>query len=84
MNSEMERFGKDLTSNEALRAAAKAAGTDPAAVVKLANSKGYNFTFADLESGTAEGELSDGQLEAVAGGAISVFAGSWGRFFRWD
>jgi predicted ribosomally synthesized peptide with nif11-like leader len=84
MNSEMIRFSKDLASNEALRAAAKAVGTDPKAVVKLANSKGYSFTFADLESGAAEGELSDSQLDGVAGGGLAVYAGHWGRFFLWN
>jgi len=80
MNPEIERFGKDLKSNESLRAAVKAAGADYPAIVKIANSKGYKFTADDVSAVVASGELSDAQLEGVAGGAWSVFVYKGGMF----
>ncbi len=76
MNAELQRFTADLVSNPELRATVKAAGTDHAAIVKAANDKGYKFSLADVDALTASGELSDAQLETVAGGA--------GRVFWWD
>jgi predicted ribosomally synthesized peptide with nif11-like leader len=68
--NEFERFTKDLSTNEALRTAVRAAGTDHAAIVKLANSEGYNFRLADVEVNSEDGELSVSDLEAVAGGML--------------
>ena len=84
MNAEIERFSKDLKSNDALRTSIKAAGTDHASIVKAANEKGYRFTVADVQKLISEGELTDDQLEAVAGGAGAVFAWKGGMFIKWD
>ena len=84
MNAEIERFTNDLKSNEALRTNVKAAGTDHAAIVKAANAKGYKFTVADVQKVISEGELSDAQLESVAGGAGNIFTWKGGAFIRWD
>ena len=71
--AEIERFAKDLKSNETLRAEIKALGTDQSAILKLANAKGYAFTMADVEALGAGGELSDEQLAGVAGGLTILY-----------
>ncbi len=84
MNAEIERFTNDLRSNEALRTNIKGVGTDHAAIVKAANAKGYKFSLADVEKMVSEGELSDAQLESVAGGKGTIFTWQGGTFIRWD
>ena len=72
---EIHRFAKDLTSSAALKAEVKALGTDQAAILALANTKGYQFTMADVEAlgESAGGELSDEQLDRVVGGAVILY-----------
>ena len=84
MNSEIERFTRDLKSNEVLRASIKAAGADQAAIVKAANANGYKFSVADVQQVISEGELSDAQLESVAGGRVNIFTWQGGTFVGWD
>jgi len=84
MNAEIERFTNDLKSNEALRTNIKAAGSDHAAIVKAANAKGYKFSLADVEKMVSEGELTDAQLESVAGGAGTIFTWQGGTFIKWN
>jgi predicted ribosomally synthesized peptide with nif11-like leader len=85
INNEIERFARDLAANEGLRNEVKAIGNDNAAVVKLANAKGYNFTLDDVEAlDIGEGELSDLQLDLVAGGAGGIFVDKkGGNVFIW-
>ncbi len=71
--AEVERFAKDVQTNEALRAEIRTLGTDQDAILRLANAKGYNFTMADVEAIGASGELTDEQLAGVAGGAIMLY-----------
>jgi predicted ribosomally synthesized peptide with nif11-like leader len=71
--AEIERFAKDLKSNETLRAEIKALGADQNAILDLANAKGYTFTMADVEALGAGGELSDEQLAGVAGGMTILY-----------
>ena len=69
MNNELLRFGQDIASNEALRNQFTALGADIDAVVTLARSKGYTFSTQDVRGfASQQGELSDAQLNAVAGG----------------
>ena len=82
MNAEIERFTTDLKSNEALRTSIKAAGTDHAAIVTAANAKGYKFSVADVQKVISEGELTDAQLESVAGGG-NIFVWKGGAFIQW-
>ena len=84
MNAEIERFTKDVKSDEALRASIKAAGADQAAIVRAANAKGYKFSLADVEQVISQGELSDAQLESVAGGKVNIFTWQGGTFVGWD
>jgi predicted ribosomally synthesized peptide with nif11-like leader len=71
--AEIERFAKDTLSNEALRAEVKALGANQEAILSLANAKGYAFTMADVEA-IGAGELTDEQLEGVAGGNIVAYS----------
>ncbi len=74
-NSEIERFSKDVAANESLRNELKAVGTGKAAIVAFANAKGYNFSVNDVESLAGTHELSDQDLEKVAGGIYWVGSG---------
>ncbi len=73
---ELKRFSEDLKTNQELQDAAKAAGTSAEAVTKMANDKGYDFTVEELTAAAekSKGELSEEQLDKVAGGAVVVEA----------
>lgn len=68
--SEIERFTQEVMNNEAFREQLKAFGSDQEAVIRQANSLGYDFTMDDLNALAPGGELSDSQLDTVAGGMI--------------
>jgi predicted ribosomally synthesized peptide with nif11-like leader len=68
--AEIERFTKEVMNNEAFREQLKSLGSDQEAVIKVANAQGYDFSMADLSALAPAGELSDSQLENVAGGMI--------------
>jgi len=67
-------FIQKVQTDEALRAEIIALGQDMDGVVALGAQHGYSFSAADLQAAisssgyASEGELSDEQLEAVAGG----------------
>jgi predicted ribosomally synthesized peptide with nif11-like leader len=82
LNAEIERFCRDIETMEALREELKKVGTDQPAIVQLANSKGYAFTLADVESLAAEAELTDAQLESAAGGATGAGGAGSSSFFE--
>ncbi len=62
----IEKFNKDLLENKDMQAELKTMGNDVSKIVAYANTKGYNFTVADVEA--KKGELSEEQLDKVAGG----------------
>lgn len=72
--SEIQRFNKDLNENKEMLEEVKNAGNDLAKIVAYANGKGYNFTVAELEASATAAELSEEQLDKVAGG-LSIFVG---------
>lgn len=72
--SPIEKFNKDLRENKEMLEAVKKIGNDVAKIVAYANSKGYNFTVADVEARTKQGELSEEQLSSVAGGGAHFLA----------
>lgn len=67
---EVERLAKDVENNDALHQKLKAFGTDQDAVIRYANEQGYDFTMDDMNAIASKGELSEVQLEGVAGGVI--------------
>jgi predicted ribosomally synthesized peptide with nif11-like leader len=72
--SEIERFAKDVKTNEAFRAEIEGLGTDQDAILRLANAKGYDFTMADVDALGGSVELTDEQLGAVAGGLVILYS----------
>lgn len=62
----IEKFNKDLLENQEMQKDIKNIGNDMAKIVAYANAKGYNFSVADVEA--KKGELSEEQLDKVAGG----------------
>ncbi len=90
INPELERFAKDVAGNEALRNELKAIGTNNPAIVRFANSKGYDFSIEQVEQLAKGGEISDQALKNVAGGINIIgsgdkylFAGGASRIFNW-
>ena len=91
----VEKFLEDVNSDSGLQeelAKALEAENDREEVTKLANSKGYNFTSEelwkeiqkrekDLQKREEAGELSDEELEAVAGGGYTPMIGITIRTF---
>jgi predicted ribosomally synthesized peptide with nif11-like leader len=89
-DTKVEEFLKKVEEDQALQAElAKAleAGNEREAVTALANSKGYDFSSDELWAGIqkrqaefsqheAAGELSDEELEAVAGGDVGDVVGT--------
>ena len=66
---EVDRFLSDLQNDAGLRQELAALGQDMEACVRWANAKGYMFTLEEvLESGVFESDLSEDDLEQVAGG----------------
>ena len=70
----LEEFNKKISEDEALKARVEAIGDDMDAAVALAAEFGFTFTVDDLEalkpsSDLPQGELSEDQLDNVAGGA---------------
>jgi len=69
--TDIERFVADLKGNASLLDEAKGVSGGLAAMVTFADSKGYGITVDEAKayiSDKANAELSDDQLDAVAGG----------------
>lgn len=70
---ELKRFSNDVQANEDLKNEVKQVGSDADAIVKFAQSKGYDLSKEDLEEARADsGELSDTDLEKAAGGEENI------------
>jgi len=70
---------EEISKDEALAGKVKEAGTDINAVINLGKEKGCEFTAQDLkdvhdEMGKTGEELSDEDLEKVAGGFVTATA----------
>lgn len=73
---EMDRFNEAIRNNPEILKELKAVGADIEKIVQFANDKGFNFTVEDLKKHQPEnGELSDTDLDNVAGGEIGVVLG---------
>lgn len=69
--ADVERFVADLKNDEALRTGLGEHSTGIASVVEWANQKGYDISAEEASAyihGQAGRELSDNELDAVAGG----------------
>ena len=69
--ADIERFVADLKANPDLLAEVKKSAGGVASVVDIAKGKGYDVTLEEAKAyiqAQAEGELSDEQLDAIAGG----------------
>lgn len=70
---DLKKFSEAAKNDPALLEELKKIGPDEQAIVELAKSKGYNFTVEELKSQAAsgKGELSEEQLDKVAGGTYT-------------
>ena len=69
--ADVERFVADLKANPDLLAEVKESAAGVASVVEIATSKGYDITLDEAKAyiqGQTKEELSDEQLDAIAGG----------------
>ncbi|MEW6368320.1 MAG: Nif11-like leader peptide family RiPP precursor [Acidobacteriota bacterium] len=68
--SEIERFEKDVKSDQKLRDELKQKGLDAAKIVEFANAKGYKITKADVAAyaKAKKAKLSEEALAKVAAG----------------
>lgn len=88
--SELDRFSADLKSDGALRDQFAEKSNDLGAIVESAQASGYGFTLEDVRGRLAEqdGELSESELETVAGGraragTVFIMDGRGGVFIHW-
>ena len=80
MTDNMKKFLEAVSQNKECIEKLKKAET-PEAVIALAAEKGFTLTQEDLKRESATGEISDGELEAVAGGkTCACFFGGGGTF----
>ena len=74
MSTESVRQFLSAASSDSALKQKLAAATDSVNFVKIAKDSGYNFTLEDLQAHIAQhnnGELSEDELETVAGGNVS-------------
>ncbi|MBS3785753.1 MAG: Nif11-like leader peptide family RiPP precursor [Gammaproteobacteria bacterium] len=74
--AEIDRFVNDLASNESLRETVVNNSEGVESLVAIAQDQGYDINIdeaRDYIQANTQGELSDDQLDAVAGGKTSVF-----------
>ncbi len=71
---ELKKFSEAVKNDAALQEELKKIGTDEAAIVDLAKSKGFDIDAAELkaQAENSKGELSEEQLDNVAGGDLTV------------
>jgi predicted ribosomally synthesized peptide with nif11-like leader len=70
--ADIERFTRDLQSNEQLRNEVKSGASGLASIVDIAKRHGYDVTIDEVRAhmrGQVPQNLTDEQLEALAGGA---------------
>ncbi len=70
MKNEINRFNEALVTNPEMMEQVKSFGSSVEKIVAYANEKGYIFTIEELKAAANEEiELSEDDLESVAGGA---------------
>ncbi len=85
MSKSIEKFVADVKESKELQAELKDIGSDVEKITAFANSKGYGFTSTDLKSfaDTQKGELSEEQLDKVAGGTVFMVSQKMNMMFEW-
>jgi predicted ribosomally synthesized peptide with nif11-like leader len=74
--SETKRFFDAVASDAGLKSGAGSAGGGLAGVAAFAQSNGYDVSEGDLQGlASSGGEMSDSDLDKVAGGGIGVSVG---------
>ena len=77
---DLKKFGQLCVENETVRARAKAIGlNDMPGQIAYAKELGFDFNLADLqalaqEAGVSKNQLSEAELEQVAGGFLTATA----------
>ncbi len=77
---DLKKFGQLCVENETVRARAKAIGlNDMPGQITYAKELGFDFSIADLqtlaqEAGISKNELSEAELQQVAGGVVTTTA----------
>ncbi len=70
--NEIDRFNEAVRDDPEMLAEVKAIGADVEKLIRFANERGFDFTEEDLQKRQAQsGELSDSDLDDVAGGGIA-------------
>jgi predicted ribosomally synthesized peptide with nif11-like leader len=70
---ELKRFSNDVMESTEMQSEIKEIGNDIEKLIAYANDKGYNFDLEDVKGIKATaGELSDDELDSVAGGVVLV------------
>ncbi len=71
---EIKRFNEDVKSSSEMQEKVKAIGNDLEKVVNYANEKGYHFSLDDIDTMNRKKDLTDEELDTVAGGGtVAVF-----------
>ncbi len=71
--NEIKRFNETILGNPELQKELKTIGPDLEEIVRFANQKGFDFTMDDLkEIQSGDMQLSDEELESVAGGIVGA------------
>jgi predicted ribosomally synthesized peptide with nif11-like leader len=89
MTENMKAFLEKVSSDEALKEKVKALESIKdldkckAAAVELAKEAGFTLADEDFVSDTAEGELSDSEMDAVAGGVRPSGCGIFGMDLKY-
>jgi len=73
-NEEIQRFNAAVKSDSAMQAEVTAIGNDLDKLVAYANSKGYSFSEEDVKEVAGRQDLTDEDLDEVAGGEAGVVA----------
>lgn len=78
MNTELKRLEQALEADSELRSELARQGDDPASRAAWARAHGFDVTAEELAARAADAELSDDDLEKVAGGWDGTGDGSDG------
>jgi len=71
---EIKRFNEAVKSSNEMQEEIKTIGNDLEKLVSYANDKGYQFSLSDINAMNRKKDLSDEELDSVAGGGtVAIF-----------